>query len=174
MMCEACLEHLEAYLDDEIDGSAKKAMAGHLSECSSCQAQFSELETVRQDIAWAIENIPLPSGLENRVLVSVFSGSHILRETMLDPGHPSAWKTGILLSLVLAPLLLLLHPLSVRVLSLGYGMSRVFGRGLYVLSGAIPPVWSMGLGLAGLVVMGLGMYFIWKLVQAIPVREAAS
>ncbi len=174
MMGEACWEHLEAYLDGELDGNEEKAMAGHLSECSSCQTQFSELETVRQDIAWAIENIPLPAGLENRVLASVFSGSCILRETTLDSGRPSAWKTGILLSLVLAPLLLLLHPLSVRVLSLGYGMSRVFGRGLYVLSGAIPPAWSMGLGLAGLVVMGLSMYFIWKLVQAIPVREAAS
>lgn len=164
MKCEKCRENLEAFFDGELDENAALDMTRHLSECFSCQAPWSELQILRQDIAWAIEDIPLPAELEKRVLAAVLTGNP----------KASVWTTGILLSFLLAPLLLLLHPLSVRVLSLAYGMSRVLGRGLYVLSGVIPPVWSMGLGMAGLVVMGLGIFSVRKLVQEIPLREAAS
>lgn len=164
MKCEDCRVHLEGYFDGELDGKAALNMARHLSECFSCQAQWSELQVLRQNIAWAIEDIPLPEQLEKRVLAAV------LKENW----QASVWTTGILVSFLLAPLLLFLHPLSVRVLSLAYGMSRVLGRGLYVLSGVIPPVWSMGLGMAGLVVMGLGIFIVRKLVQEIPLREATS
>lgn len=174
MNCGECLEQLEAYVDGELGAKEEMAIAGHLKECYFCQAQYADLISLRQDIAGAIEDIPVPLGLERRILANVLSRGLVQKDNLLPGGQASVWNLGMVLAFLFAPVLFLLHPFTMRLLSLGYGMSRVLGRGLYVLSAAVPLGWTLGLGLAGLVILVLAVYVIWRLVQEMPLREAAS
>ncbi|HEX9185634.1 MAG TPA: zf-HC2 domain-containing protein, partial [Vicinamibacteria bacterium] len=64
MTCEP--EHVTAFVDGELDGPARTAMAAHLEECATCRAQAEEERALRA----RLRELPLPelpAELEARV-----------------------------------------------------------------------------------------------------------
>jgi anti-sigma factor RsiW len=69
MECQEVCEQLSAWLDNELDAAASKAMAAHLDRCEACQRQWRKLRAL--EAALGELAAPVPPGLAEKVLARV-------------------------------------------------------------------------------------------------------
>lgn len=60
MNCQEIREKLSAYLDNELEAHEKECVAGHLANCTACQAEMEELQKIVEQLSSLEEIIPPP------------------------------------------------------------------------------------------------------------------
>jgi hypothetical protein len=80
MDCKRLREVLDAYVDAELSPEAMAAADAHLRDCRTCTRAVSDINALRSSIRRAVEEVPVPEDLEQRV------------RRLLRPGlSPAAW-----------------------------------------------------------------------------------
>lgn len=67
------------YLDAELDRETQSAITAHLSGCPQCQATYLTLEAAARQVRAALDALPMPPGLEERILLHVLTGAPAAR-----------------------------------------------------------------------------------------------
>lgn len=70
MDCQAFDSSLVDALYDELDAPASRAMQEHGAGCASCAARIAALKATREQVHLHLEELPLPDGLEARLLAA--------------------------------------------------------------------------------------------------------
>jgi predicted anti-sigma-YlaC factor YlaD len=66
MECQEVRQLLSAWLDNELDAAASKAVAAHLDKCKACRRHWCKLRTL--EAALGDLTVPVPPGLAEKVL----------------------------------------------------------------------------------------------------------
>lgn len=124
---------------------------------SDYQLVDCEFEGIILDIEKAIESIPVPPGLDERILMA------IQRERVLDRQRTRLSEL-ILLGLGI-PFLFFFSPYVFKVFKVFYGTASALVRAWPTLSYSVFPIWGVGLMISGglLALIGiLGIRALWK------------
>src|SRR5437879_13911397 len=74
--CAGLGEMLSAYLDNELDSDARRAVEEHIEDCMRCSAELSELRQVKRFVASTSPFAPsLPEGIAQRVRARTYAGT---------------------------------------------------------------------------------------------------
>lgn len=167
MECRDFLEWVSEHVDGELQPERLAELESHLNTCPVCQAAEQELRELHQEIRGLVESLPLPQGLEERILRSVWVGDRKAQQAR------TAW-TALLLALLFSPFFLLLSPVFSVFLNLLYVSGMALWRTGFTLLKFAPALLNISLGVAGLIIMGLGSYLVRKLLRDIPANEVFS
>jgi hypothetical protein len=77
--CEKFRAELDSYIDNELRTEGNLEMIEHFRNCTSCTQDAQERRSVRRRLRHAVREVPLPSGLEQRV-----------RDRLRQPKEPQA------------------------------------------------------------------------------------
>ncbi|MGD8278255.1 MAG: zf-HC2 domain-containing protein [Gemmatimonadota bacterium] len=98
MTCERVRDALPERLAGGLGASADALVARHLATCEDCRAEASLLEQIR-------EPVPVPFGLETRVLAAVRSGRRSVLPFRFPAARHFAMAATVVFALVTASLL---------------------------------------------------------------------
>ena len=163
MECLQCMERMSEYLDRELSTSEYQDMQAHSDECSDCRNTMNELALLRESTKLSIESIPVPSGLANKILLSIQAEKYRTSKNQ--------WITGILLILFLSPLLLFLTRTFSSIFNLIYTTSAVFWRSIMTLITVASPWFMLSLGILSIVGIIMGVFVIQRLIRSFDLNE---
>lgn len=167
MECRDCFEWISEYVDGELAAKRLVELEDHLNTCPACRASEQELRELHQGVKGAIESFMLPQGLEERIVRSVWASDRTGQQVR------AVW-TAFLLAALLSPFFLFLSPVFAMFLNLIYVSGMALWRTGFTLLRSAPAPLSLSLGVAGLVLMGLGSYLVRKLLRETSVNEVFS
>ncbi|KLU62573.1 hypothetical protein CEB3_c10940 [Peptococcaceae bacterium CEB3] len=167
MECRECLGLISEYVDDELPEEWVSDLENHLEGCPACRASERELRDLRREIRGAVESLVPPRGLEERIISSLWVSERKVRQVR------TVW-TALLLTSLFCPFFLLLSPIFAMFLNLAYVSTEALWRTGFTLLESAPAPLSLSLGVAGLLVMGLGGYLVRRLLRDIPANEVFS
>lgn len=105
--CQEFRLRMDAHLGSSLAEDQSQALLAHISECSTCAAEFTARHSLRSKLKHAVHSVPEPAFLETRV-----------RASLREPRRSPLWK----LSLVAA---------SAVVVVAGAGFGVVFQQGYF-------------------------------------------
>ncbi len=166
MNCSKCIDMLSEYLDNELNEPERQEVEAHLMLCPECKTLLEEIQAVHANLQDAISFIPVPPGLDDKILAS------------LDEERLNARRQVILTSLAL---ILLGSP----VLLIFSSVFSAFAHSLYILQSAlwhttsalvkvISPTTSLGIGIATILLIAIGTFSINLLLRDIHSKEVFS
>lgn len=105
MDCQAFDSSLLDALYDELDAPTSRAMQDHSAGCASCAARIAALKATREQVHAHLEELPLPDGLEARILAAAeaamdapskaASGADESNVVRLADRHGATRRTGV-------------------------------------------------------------------------------
>lgn len=105
MRCHDVETQLSSYLDEELAPETRAPITEHLSGCPQCQATYHALQDAARQVRDALDALPIPPGLEARILV------HVLDES--SSARPSAIRWVALGAVAVAAVLLGAAPIAI-------------------------------------------------------------
>lgn len=109
MRCTQVQDSLEAFIEDDLSESERKAVEDHLRRCSTCRRQWEEAREIRE----ALRTMPTkscPPHVVREVMERTRRGPS-RRRSLLDPLFRPVWRPVVGLALTVT-LVLILRPLS--------------------------------------------------------------
>lgn len=166
MNCSKCIDMLSEYLDNEINEQEQQEVEAHLMLCSECNTLLWEFQAVNSNFHKAISNIPVPAGLDHKILASI--------EAEQVNSRRQAVHTTLVLILVGSPLLLLFSSIFSSFAHWLYVLQSALWRTAPALVQVISPWTSIGIGIITIPVIIIGTFFIKKLLRDIHINEVFS
>lgn len=166
MNCPECMQRLSEYFDDELAELENQEVQAPLEFCPHCRAVANELQAIHLKIEQAINSIPVPGGLEQRI-IAVIEKEHVLE-------RKKVWYTGFILVVLSVPILALFSPLFLSVVRFFYRATSVVLRTWPTLINLVSPVLGIGIILSVLFVLLLGFYVLRSLLKGLRINEVLS
>lgn len=167
MNCLECKVWISEYLDEELSDINSANVGKHLQACPTCQGMADELQSLKFEIEAALNSIPVPPNLEERILASILKEHRVARQ--------QAWLTGFALMVLGIPILTLCSPLFLSPLRLGYKTISVFLHTLLTLTTlVVPPVLGLGITLAVVLLAAFSLYSLRTLLKGLQIKEVLS
>ncbi|HBP63346.1 MAG TPA: hypothetical protein DD730_03540 [Desulfosporosinus sp.] len=167
MNCFEGKAEISEFLDGELADSNSLAMKEHLKTCSDCQRLADEFLSLKFDIEQALNSIPIPLYLEERILISI----HLEHKA----ANKQAWVTGLFLIVLGIPILALFSPILLSSLRLFNKTLSVFiHTWLTLLTIAVQPSLGLGITLMLAIIAGLGVYSLRALLKGFQADEVLS
>ena len=165
MECSECLENISALIDGELSGSVQGEMEIHLLSCGNCRQVSDELKLLNSGIVQALENIAVPTSLEERILVSIRRERKKAKQQLA--------VTALFLVLTASPLILF-SPLLWRFVHFLYAVGAILGRAEAALLQSVPPTagWLIG-GTAFCLIIG-GILLVRAMLRRFHFNEVFS
>lgn len=69
--CKYVSARLSAYVDGELSGNEMLSVQRHVQRCSACAKEIEEMRAAKRQLG-AFPDVPIPAGLEDRLVESVF------------------------------------------------------------------------------------------------------
>ncbi|OLN32541.1 anti-sigma factor family protein [Desulfosporosinus metallidurans] len=167
MNCSECTAQITEYLDGELPVLKETLIRNHLLSCPNCQGWADELQKLSFQIKQAMNSIPVPDDLEERILTSIRKEHRV--------AHKQARWTGLALIVLGVPILSLFSPFLLSVLRLFYKTTSVLMHTwLTFITLVVPPVIGLGITLAVVFLAVLGVYFLRALFKGFQFEEVLS
>jgi Putative zinc-finger len=100
MNCQACRQHLEPFIDDELSVKDNVAVLDHVSACAACQEVFNAEKRIRDSLRSRLSQETCPEAFAERALAAVRTearGSGIKRWILWAPPIAAAIAGAFLL-----------------------------------------------------------------------------
>ncbi|MHB1652802.1 MAG: anti-sigma factor family protein [Desulfitobacteriaceae bacterium] len=166
MNCDECMERISEYLDEELSQLECLEIKAHLECCPECRAMSNQFQSIHLNLVNAVNEIPVPVGLEERILLSLRHEQELTRKRV--------WLSGLILVVLGIPVLTLFSPLFLSLLRFLYTTTSVFLRTWPTLIHLVSPVLGIGLTLSVLFIAALGLYFLRSLLRGFRFNEVLS
>ena len=167
MNCSECMAQISEFLDGELSDLSSTIVRKHLLSCSDCQRLADEFSSLSFEIEQAMDGIPVPAFLDERILTSI----------RLEHNNASkqVWLTGITLIMLGIPILALFSPFSLSSLRLFFKtISVLMHTWLTLITIAVPPLLGLGITLVVALLAALGIYSLRALLKGLQVNEVLS
>ena len=103
MNCSECKTHISEFLDGELSDLTSTIVRKHLRSCSECQRMLDEFLSLNFEMEQAIDSIPVPADLEERIITSSRLEHKYCEQTSLVNGpnfdHVGDSNPGIIFSI---------------------------------------------------------------------------
>ena len=167
MNCSECTAQISEYLDGELPVIKETLIRNHLRSCPDCQGWADELQGLSFQIEQAMNTIPVPADLEERILTSIRKKHRVAR-------LQACW-TGLALIVLGVPIFTLFSPFLLSVLRLFYKTTSVIMHTwLTLITLVVPPVLGLGITLAVVFLAVLSLYFLRALFKGFRFEEVLS
>lgn len=163
--CGECLENISALIDGELNGFEQKQVENHLLACGRCKAVANQFRLLNFGIVHAVENIPAPRGLEERILLSIGLERQKAKKQFS--------LTSLFLILLVSPLLIF-SSLIWRFVYLVYSTGTILGRAESVLLRFVPPATSWAIGIMAFFLIVGGVLLVRRLLKGFQFNEVFS
>jgi len=164
MNCSECMAHISEFLDGELSDLSSTIVRKHLFSCSDCQRLADEFSSLSFEIEQAMDGIPVPAFLDERILTSI----------RLEHNNASkqVWLTGLTLIMLGIPILALFSPFFFGSLRLIYKtISVLMHTWLTLITVAVPPLLGLGISLVFALLAALGVYSLKALLKGFQANE---
>jgi len=167
MNCSECKTHISEFLDGELSDLTSTIVRKHLRSCSECQRMLDEFLSLNFEMEQAIDSIPVPADLEERIITSI--------RLEHNTANKQVWLTGLTLIMLGIPILALFSPFFLSSLRLFYKtFSVLMHTWLTLITIAVPPLLGLGIALVVALLVGLGIYSLRVLLKGFQVNEVVS
>jgi len=154
--CRECLERISEDIDGELSNSEHEELKAHLLTCPDCSAVASELRMINKGIQQALETIPVPTDLDQRIIRGF--------EQERRREKKQTVYTLLILVLLGSPLLIVLLGLY-RLVNLFYSLGHAFWQAKASLLTLLPTTTSWWIGITALILSIIGISMIRILVR---------